>query len=147
MAPKMFDKINWDDVVKATQGVKGRPGYMYVTTTPDHPMGEKRPDRKKRYIYLHRAVMEKHLDRYLEPDEQVDHKDGDKTNNELSNLTLKKKGPHQKDHALNGNSFWKKSPRNKSGRKGDSKRKHKKAAMREAAQRVVLSYLHDFLVQ
>ena len=34
--PKMFEKINYDDVVKATKG-----GYLYVTTTPPHPYGEK----------------------------------------------------------------------------------------------------------
>jgi len=109
MAPKMFEKINMDDVVKANNL-----GYLYVTTTPPHPYGEKRKDRKKRYVYLHRAVMEKHLGRYLKPDEQVDHKDKDKTNNDISNLELKKRGPHQRDHAHAGNHFWKTSPRNKS---------------------------------
>jgi hypothetical protein len=108
MKPKMFEKINYDDVVKANDL-----GYLYVTTTPDHPYGEKRKDRKKRYIYLHRAVMEKHLGRYLDRTEQVDHKDKDKTNNDISNLELKKLGPHQKDHVDSGNHFWKTSPRTK----------------------------------
>jgi len=126
MAPKMFDTINMDDVVKATKG-----GYLYVTTTPDHFYGEQRKDRKKKYVYLHRAVKEKELGRYLKPEEQVDHKDGDKTNNAPSNLEVKDLGPHQKSHALErGNHFWKKSPRNKPGCK-----------IKEASYRVVLAYL------
>ena len=127
--PKIFDKINFDDVVKATKG-----GYLYVTTTPEHPFGEKRKDRKKKYIYLHRAVKEKELGRYLKPDEQVDHKDKDKTNNDPSNLELIIKGEHQKDHVSRGNHFWKKSPRNKP---------RKKKASSEMIQRVMLKYLNS----
>ena len=108
MKHTMFKKINMDDVVKANDL-----GYLYVTTTPPHPYGEKRKDRKKKYVYLHRAVMEKHLGRYLKPEEQVDHKDKDKTNNKISNLEMKERGPHQRDHAHAGNHFWKSSPRNK----------------------------------
>jgi hypothetical protein len=120
--PKMFDTINMDDIVKANDL-----GYLYVTTTPSHPYGEKRKDRKKRYIYLHRAVMEKHLGRYLKPTEQVDHIDKDKTNNDISNLELKERGPHQRDHALSGKGFWKKSPRNKKnwGKKASSDMMHR----------------------
>ncbi len=61
--------------------------------------------------------MERELGRYLKPEEQVDHKDGDKTNNSPSNLELVKRGPHQKDHTNRGNHFWKKSPRNKPRKK------------------------------
>ncbi|MBD3260620.1 MAG: hypothetical protein GF334_02915, partial [Candidatus Altiarchaeales archaeon] len=76
---KELFKIDPDSIVKATRG-----GYYYCTTTPPHPKGEKRGDRKKKYVYLHRAKMEQHLGRYLKHDEQVDHKDGDKSNNKLS---------------------------------------------------------------
>jgi hypothetical protein len=126
MAEKIFE-IDENSKVKATKG-----GYYYCTTTPPHPHGEKR---KKKYIYLHRAVMEQSLGRYLDPEEQVDHKDGDKSNNDISNLVLKKRGPHQRDHAHNGNHFWKKSPRNKP--------KNKTASIREAALRVVYQYLFN----
>ena len=131
MKEELFEKINWDDVVKA-----GKSGYLYVTTTPEHPFGEKRKDRKKRYVYLHRAVMEKHLGRYLKPEEQVDHKDGNKKNNDISNLELKMRGEHQRDHANNGNTFWKSSPRTKKnwGRK-------KKTA---SAQRALLTFFRSF---
>lgn len=132
-SPKMFDTINMDDVVKA-----GSLGYYYVTTNPPHPLGESRSDRKKKYVYLHRAVMEKHLGRYLEPDEQVDHKDKDKSNNKLSNLRLIKLGLHQRDHAMNGNSFWKTSPLNK-----PHKKKKKASDLHKSAMRVIIAFLQN----
>jgi len=112
MAKKKLFEIDKDSIVKATKG-----GYYYCTTTPEHPYGEKRKDRKKKYIYLHRARLEQKLGRYLKPEEQADHKDGNKENNSPSNLVLLDRGPHQKSHAERGNHFWKKSPRNKPGRK------------------------------
>lgn len=127
MGKKLFD-INMDDKVKA-----GELGYYYVTTDPPHPHGEDRKDRNKKYIYLHRAVMENHLGRYLKPDEQVDHKDGNKANNAISNLRLTEKGPHQHDHAKKDNHFWKKSPRNKPKKKNAS-------YLKEAGSRVALLF-------
>jgi hypothetical protein len=115
MAPKMFDKIDMDTKVKASGN-----GYWYVCTIPEHPFGEKRDDRKKKYIYLHRAILEKKLGRYLTHNEQADHIDGDKDNNSSDNVRLKTLGEHQKEHAENGNHFWTKSPRNKKRRKGAS---------------------------
>ena len=126
MAKKLFE-IDENSIVKATKG-----GYWYCTTTPPHPFGEKRKDRKKKYIYLHRARLEQSLGRYLKPHEQVDHKDGDKSHNELGNLVLKELGPHQRDHAHTNNPFWKKSPRNKP--------RKKKASMQDMVARVILRY-------
>jgi hypothetical protein len=126
---KLFE-IDPDSIIKATKG-----GYLYCTTTPDHPHGERRKDRKKRYIYYHRALLEQQLGRYLKQDEQADHKDGDKSNNSPSNLELKVLGDHQKDHVDRGNHFWKTSPKNKP--------KKKRAASREAALRVALQFLRQ----
>jgi len=106
MAP--LQKIDRDSIVKS-----GEQGYLYCVTDPDHPHGERRPDRDRKYVYLHRAVMENQLGRYLKPGEEVDHKDGDVTNNDPSNLVLRANGEHQRDHALHGNPFWEKSPENK----------------------------------
>ena len=122
-------KIVEDSIVKATKG-----GYYYCVTDPPHPYGEKRKDRNKKYVYLHRAKKEIELGRYLKPEEQVDHKDGDKSNNEPSNLVLVERGPHQKDHVSRGNHFWKKSPRNK-------KKKNKKKASTNLVNRVLMRYL------
>jgi len=105
---KQLQKIDQDSIVKS-----GEQGYLYCTTEPPHPHGEKRGDRDKRYVYLHRAVMENTLGRYLKPEEEVDHIDGNKTNNDPSNLKLRMRGEHQREHAENGNDFWKTSPRNK----------------------------------
>ena len=129
MGKKKIHEIVEDSIIKATKG-----GYQYCVTDPPHPHGEKRKDRKKKYIYLHRAVMERELGRYLEPEEQVDHKDGDKSNNDPSNLVLVTRGPHQKDHVGRGNHFWKKSPRNK---------KKKKKASTTLINRVILRYFSD----
>lgn len=45
-------------------------------------------------IRMHRLVMERHLGRKLLPTEDVHHKDGDKTNNSISNLEIVKHGDH-----------------------------------------------------
>lgn len=48
--------------------------------------------------FVHRRVMEDHLGRTLNPDEIVHHIDGDKTNNDLSNLRLETRSSHMKGH-------------------------------------------------
>lgn len=105
---KTIHKIDWDSVVNS-----GGQGYQYCVTDPPHPHGERRGDRKRKYVYVHRAVLENKLGRYLEPGEEADHVDGNTRNNDPSNLVLRRLGEHQRQHAENGNHFWKKSPRNK----------------------------------
>ncbi len=51
--------------------------------------------RNKKYVLEHRFVMEKHLGRYLQPQEIVHHIDGNTKNNKISNLML---FPTQKAH-------------------------------------------------
>lgn len=111
---KPLFKIVPGSIVKASGN-----GYEYCVTEPEHPHGMKLPDRQRKYVYLHVVLMENHLGRLLDPKkEEVHHKDGNTSHNVLSNLELyKKKGEHQKDHALTDNPFWKKSPENKPGRK------------------------------
>lgn len=116
MPAKLFE-IEGDSKVKA-----GSNGYYYVCTDPPHPYGEVRGDRKKKYIYLHRALLEQKLGRYLENHEQAHHIDDNKENNIPSNLELKELGDHQKEHA-HKTKFWKASPMNK------PKRKIKKASI------------------
>lgn len=57
-------------------------GYVLIHT-PDHPHAD-----YKGRVREHRLVMEQQLGRYLEPEEVVDHIDGDTSNNEVSNLRL-----------------------------------------------------------
>lgn len=59
-----------------------RGGYVEVFA-PDHPYA-----RGKKYVREHRLVMEKMLGRYLEPYEQVHHKNGIKHDNRPENLEL-----------------------------------------------------------
>jgi len=64
-------------------------GYKYVS------IGNK----KRRFE--HRLVMEKYLGRELTRKEIIHHKDGNKLNNELSNLELMTQSKHIKEHIKN----------------------------------------------
>lgn len=57
-------------------------GYWHVRIA-GHPQCS-----KNGYVREHRAIMEKHLGRYLEKEEHVHHIDFDKTNNVIENLLL-----------------------------------------------------------
>lgn len=54
----------------------------------------------KHTISYPKFLMENHLNRYLEKDEQIDHIDGNPLNNDISNLQILKLGEHQKLDAL-----------------------------------------------
>ena len=62
--------------------MKDRNGYIYKYA-PDHPFAQHHG-----YVMEHRLVMEKHLGRYLQPNEFIDHKDRVVSNNQLENLRL-----------------------------------------------------------
>jgi hypothetical protein len=63
---------------------------------PSHPFADKRG-----YVQEHRLVMEKHLGRYLKPEEIVHHLDWDRTNNHIDNLHLfSSKGEHLNYHKM-----------------------------------------------
>ena len=110
MAKKPLFIIDPDSEVKATGA-----GYVYVTTTPDHP-GKKMKDHDKTYVYKHIALKELELGRFLRPDEHVDHINEDQSNNAPSNLKLMDKRTHPRKH-MKKNKVWKHSPMNKPGRK------------------------------
>ena len=57
-------------------------GYRLVYN-PLHPYRN-----KWNYVLEHRIVMEHSIGRYLKPEERVGHKDGNKLNNDISNLIL-----------------------------------------------------------
>lgn len=64
-------------------GIKIVKGYEY-SRTPGHPRASKHGN----YVAVHRLVVEKHLGRFLEKDEVVDHIDGNTRNNDISNLRV-----------------------------------------------------------
>lgn len=59
-----------------------RDGYVLLHC-PGHPH-----TRENGKVLEHRLVMEKHIGRYLDPDEVVHHIDGNRSNNAISNLEL-----------------------------------------------------------
>ena len=50
------------------------------------------------YVLYHRLVMENYIGRYLNKNEVVHHKDGNKNNNDISNLELMIVADHIKEH-------------------------------------------------
>jgi hypothetical protein len=69
--------------------VTDKDGYILIHR-PDHPNVDRHG-----YVREHRLVMEQELGRYLTRTEVVDHNDGNRANNDLSNLTLY---PSNKEH-------------------------------------------------
>lgn len=53
---------------------------------------------KNNYVLMHRIVMENHIGRPLNKNEVVHHIDGNKFNNDISNLALMKRSEHSKEH-------------------------------------------------
>lgn len=77
---------NWNGGRKMMAG-----GYVQIKS-PGHPYAN-----ADNYVYEHRLVMEKELERYLTPEETVHHKDKNCANNDPSNLQLfKTKGDHMR---------------------------------------------------
>ena len=70
-------------------------GYVLVSAPKGHPFARILPKKNIGRIYEHRLVMEKHLGRFLRPEEVVDHIDGIHLNNSPENLRV---FPSNQDH-------------------------------------------------
>lgn len=58
------------------------------------------------YIKEHRLVMENKIGRYLRPDEDVHHINGNRQDNRIDNLQLLSHGEHNRHHKLKNKSDW-----------------------------------------
>lgn len=67
-------------------------GYIMVQLKPDNPFYSM--VNKNGYIYQHRYLMAKHLNRPLEKHEVVHHKNGIRDDNQIENLALLSNGSH-----------------------------------------------------
>ena len=67
-------------------------GYVEIYK-PDHPFKTKRG-----YVREHRLVMEEHIGRYLEKEEQIHHLNGNKKDNRIENLIIVSHQEHLKIH-------------------------------------------------
>ena len=73
--------------------IKRNDGYVYAKV-PEHPNAT-----VNGYVLMHRVVMENQIGRLLTNDEVVHHIDGNKSNNDISNLQLLTNAEHAKLHA------------------------------------------------
>ncbi len=72
---------------------KNADGYILIFL-PEHPYTN-----SQGYVREHRLVMEKHIGRYLTPEEIIHHKDFNKTNNSIENLQIMTRREHDAYHA------------------------------------------------
>ena len=84
--------ISW----KGGRQKDNRDGYILVWVE-SHPSARKVTNSSSGggYVLEHRLVMEKHVGRYLRPDEDVHHRNGIKDDNRIENLELMPHGTHR----------------------------------------------------
>ena len=92
---------SWEEDYTKNPNWKGgrivRKGGYVLVYCPNHPRAI------KNYVYEHQLVMEEYMGRYLRNGEVVHHIDGNKHNNDISNLLLMTESDHTKLHAILNN--------------------------------------------
>ena len=85
--PKMEKNPSWKGGRSIDSG-----GYVSIKLAETHPM--RSMANSYGYIKEHRLVMARHLKRLLEREELVHHKNADKTDNRIENLTITRREDH-----------------------------------------------------
>lgn len=85
-------------------GIKTEPEGYRLTYSPNHPFARKHGRNKRIYVAEHRLMVEKHIGRYLKPEEVVHHINGIKNDNRIKNLMLfNSQRAHRKyEHIIEG---------------------------------------------
>lgn len=86
-------------------------GYKLIIVPKNHPYGIMKAGGNK-YIREHRLVMEKHLGRYLKPEEVVHHINGNLLDNRIENLMILSNSLHCRLHRkIQWENFYKLNPK------------------------------------
>ncbi len=84
-------KIDYADLRKGTSRINA--GQYILIYAPKHPHAK-----GKGHILEHRYIMEKHLQRFLNTDEHIHHKNGEGKDNRIENLKIISPSDHRKLH-------------------------------------------------
>ena len=91
---KKFPQISGSKNNKWNGGKRGHSAGYILLLVKNHPFCN-----KSGYVYEHRIIMEKHIERFLDPKERVHHVNGIKNDNRIDNLILFScDSDHQKYH-------------------------------------------------
>jgi hypothetical protein len=115
---------------------KNKAGYVMIYS-PNHPM------KKGSYVMEHRLVMEKHLGRYLKPEELVHHKNGKKDDNRIENLEIMSWEDHTRTELVNGYAKGKSNRGFKPGNKINLGRKGEKSGLFVKLDRNVVEEIYN----
>lgn len=78
--PNVSGKLHWN----WKEGIRRHPAGYIEIFSPNHPYAHTH----RKSVLEHRLIMEKHLGRYLTPNEQVHHINSNKADNRIKNLKL-----------------------------------------------------------
>jgi len=85
--------IGWCILILGSHRVIDKGGYILVRCENYHPYKS-----NSGYVKEHRAVMENYLQKFLDPEENIHHKNGNRQDNRIENLELTTNSNHNNIH-------------------------------------------------